>query len=78
MRSAVATNAAASEVMLETLENAASTFRDPARRAILRKEGEMLMEQAKGALKGPDLETVEARYRKFAQAISARPLRAAS
>ena len=69
IRSGVATNPAAATVMLETLENAAVPIQHEGRRTILRKEGDMLLEQAQLALKGPDLEEVEARYRKFAATL---------
>lgn len=79
IRSAVATNASAAQVMLETLENAAVPIRHEGRREVLRKEGELLLQQAQLALSGPDLEEVEARYREFAAKLpEPTPVRAVS
>ncbi|MGB3165299.1 MAG: DUF2254 family protein, partial [Alteraurantiacibacter sp.] len=78
IRSGVATSAAASEVMLETLRNAATPIKHAGRRKVLRLEAELLMEQARLALEGPDLKKVEHRFREFAQAVPSNRLREAS
>lgn len=78
IRSAVATSATAAQIMLEALENAAVTIQHPQRKDILRKEADGLMAQAREALTGPDLETVENRYRQFQLRVPATRLRAAS
>ena len=70
VRSGVATSRLASLVMLDTLRHAARTLDDEARQALLRREGDRLLEQARLALEGPDLEEVEARHVLFAQALS--------
>ncbi|MGI8944365.1 MAG: DUF2254 domain-containing protein [Qipengyuania sp.] len=67
LRSAVATSPTAAQVAFDTLFNAAATLDDESRRAVLRTEGEQLMRQTREALKGPDLEQVEASYRTFIQ-----------
>ena len=78
IRSGVATSAAATEVMLETIENAALPIKHSGRVQILRNEADMLIAQARLALSGPDLDMVERRYSKFQVAVPLRPLRAAS
>jgi len=78
IRSAVAANRNSAQVMLEALENAASTIRNPRRRAVLRQEADALMEQAGEVLTGRDLEKVEQRYREFEERVPATQLRAAS
>jgi len=70
VRSAVATNRQAALVMLDALLHAARTLDDETRQALLRREGDRLLEQARLMLKGPDLEEVEARHVLFAQALS--------
>jgi len=65
MRSAVATSPNAALVMLDVIANAASPLGSSKRREALREQGQLLMEQVAGVLKGPDLEMVEARYREF-------------
>ena len=65
MRPAVATSPNAAVVMFETLHHAASTLDDATRHAALVHEGEQLFRQAREHLSGPDIETVEARFRKF-------------
>jgi uncharacterized membrane protein len=65
IRGAAATSPIASQVMLEALENAAAPITDMARRGILREHGHLLGEQARLALKGPDLKLVEDRLVAF-------------
>ena len=71
VRSSVATSRLASLVMLDALLHAARTIDDERRQALLRREGDRLLEQAQLALKGPDLQEVEARHVVFAQALPA-------
>ncbi|WP_340587269.1 DUF2254 domain-containing protein [Erythrobacter alti] len=78
IRSAVATSHAAAQVMLEALENASVPIQHPGRRAILRREAEALLAQARNELDGPDLKAVEDRFRLYAQRIPARHVREAS
>jgi len=69
VRSSVATSRTAALVMLDTLRQAAHTFDDEGRQALLRREGDRLLDQARLMLKGPDLEEVEARHVLFARAL---------
>ncbi|AKH42571.1 putative membrane protein [Altererythrobacter atlanticus] len=69
MRSAIATSRIAALVMLDTLRNAAAPIQDESRQALLRREGDRLLEQARNALTGPDLQEVEARHVSFSQAF---------
>ena len=59
IRSGVATSPIAAEVMLDTLANAAGPIGDEKRSAMLRAEGKHLVEQARLALTGPDLDRFE-------------------
>ena len=70
IRSAVATNRLASLVMLDALRHASSAIDDEARRALLRREGDRLLEQARLKLEGPDLQEVEARHVTFCEALA--------
>ncbi|MGB3712215.1 MAG: DUF2254 domain-containing protein [Erythrobacter sp.] len=70
IRGSVATSPNASMVMLDTLANAAIPVKDVTRRAMLRDEGRLLIEQAREALVGPELATLEKRYDRFASTIS--------
>lgn len=65
IRSAVAASPNAALVMLDVLGNAAGPVRDAARRAGLREQGRLLIEQVREALVGPDLALVEERHREF-------------
>ncbi|WP_299196694.1 DUF2254 domain-containing protein [uncultured Erythrobacter sp.] len=65
LRSAVATSPNAALVMLDVLGNAATPVKDRDRREMLRDQGRLLIEQTREALTGPDLQSVEARYREF-------------
>ncbi len=65
IRSAVASSPIASEVMLDTLANAATPIEDETRQAILRTEGKRLAEQARLVLVGPDLERFETHLATF-------------
>ena len=69
LRSAVATNATASLVMLDSLRTAAAPIEDQGRIALLRLQGEKLVEQARLSLTGPDLAEVEERYLLFLKAF---------
>ena len=71
MRSGVATSPIATIVMLDVLRNAAAPVKDAKRRQLLRGEGHDLIEQARLALKGPDLAQVEQRYEGFVEAFPA-------
>jgi uncharacterized membrane protein len=66
MRSGVASSPVAAMVALETIANTACVIDDETRRGDLMREADMLFEQAKKALVGPDLDMVEARYRALA------------
>ncbi len=62
IRSAVATSPIATKIMLDTLRNAALTIEGEKRRELLLGEAAQLREQARLALKGPDLREVEDRF----------------
>lgn len=65
VRSAVATSPRASLVMFDVLANAASTIDETKRIDLLRGEAALLLEQARTALQGPDLQDVEDRHKAF-------------
>ncbi|MGB3739366.1 MAG: DUF2254 domain-containing protein [Pontixanthobacter sp.] len=65
MRSAVSTSTTASIITFNTLAKAAVILNDATRHKDIVKEGHQLMRQARENLTGPDLEMVEARYRRF-------------
>ncbi|MBX7458141.1 DUF2254 domain-containing protein [Qipengyuania sp. 1NDH17] len=65
MRSGVATNRIAALVTFDALVDAASTLDDEQRRAVIKKEGDLLAMQAREHLLGPELDAVEARYQTF-------------
>ena len=69
MRSAVATNRIAALVTFDALVDAASTLDDEKRRAVLKREGDLLAMQSREHLVGPELDAVEARYQIFLQRI---------
>jgi len=69
MRSAVATSRPAAMVMLDSLRHAAGAINDERRAGLLQREGERLLEQARLALDGPDLQELEARHALFARAL---------
>ena len=69
MRSAVATSPTAALVMLDSLRDAAAPIDSKARRALLRQQGKLLLEQARLALAGPDLDDVEQRHAAFDKAF---------
>ncbi|RJY09180.1 DUF2254 domain-containing protein [Aurantiacibacter aquimixticola] len=77
IRSGVATSSTASQIMFESLENAAIPIQHSKRCKSLENEAELLMKQARTALKGPDLEKVEERYKLFKERLSASHVRAA-
>ena len=62
MRSGVASSPVATMVGLETIANVARVIDDETRKADLMREADLLFAQAEGALSGPDLEMVRARY----------------
>lgn len=65
MRSAASTSPIASEVMLDTLANAANPIRDEKRQALLREEGRLLALQGETNLRGPDLDRMQGHYAEF-------------
>ena len=70
MRSGVAANHTASLVMLDTLRHAASPISDASNRRLLRQQGDLLIEQVRTELKGPDLQEVEARFVTFCAVLN--------
>ena len=70
IRSGVATNRIAALAMFDALLNAATALNNESREKILRGQGELLMRQAREHLLGPELETIEARFVRFEQALS--------
>ena len=67
MRGGLASNRIAALVAFDAIVDAASMLDDEARRAILIREGELLVTQAREHLVGPELHLVEARYQRFLQ-----------
>lgn len=67
MRGGLASNRIAALVAFDALVDAASMLDDEARRAILIREGDLLVTQAREHLVGPELHLVEARYQRFLQ-----------
>jgi uncharacterized membrane protein len=67
IRSGVATNRIAALVMLDALRDADSTLDDEARRTQLKRQGDLLLKQARVHLSGPELHEVEARHAGFAK-----------
>ncbi len=65
MRGSVATNRIAALVTFDALVDAASTLNDESRRGELKLQGDLLREQAREHLVGPELHEVEARYQQF-------------
>ena len=65
MRSGVATNRIAALVTFDALVDAASMLDDEDRRAVIKREGDLLVTQAREHLVGPELDAVEARYQTF-------------
>ena len=70
IRSGVATNRIATLVTFDALVDAASTLDDESRRAILKREGDLLARQAHEHLVGPELDAVAARYQQFLNRIA--------
>lgn len=70
VRGAVSTSAPAALVAFDTMRNAALPIASEGRKLLLRDEGTRLVEQARLALRGPDLADVNARYDSFMQAFS--------
>jgi len=71
VRASAAASALAAVQFLECLANAATACRSEDRRDQIRAEGERLMEQARMDMHGPSLDTLEARYRDFAERLDA-------
>ncbi len=69
MRSAVATSRIAALVAFNTLARTAAQIEDKDRRALLAREGDLLMEQAERALSGPDLEDLRGGYAEFRKSL---------
>ncbi|WP_454598529.1 DUF2254 domain-containing protein [Qipengyuania sp. SM2507] len=69
VRGGIATNRIATQVTFDALVDAASMVDDESRRALIRKEGDLLAQQARKHLVGPELDAVEARYRRFLERI---------
>ena len=69
IRSAVATNRIAALVMLDALRDAGSTLDDEVRQMALKRLVDLLLEQAREHLSGPELHEVEARHAGFARAF---------
>lgn len=69
LRGAAATSLPAMLVMLDTLRTAAGPVEDSGRVALLREQGQKLIEQTRLALVGPDLAEAEARYAMFLKAF---------
>lgn len=70
VRSAVATSPRAALVAFEAIRLAAVPIDDPARKALLRAEGDRLIAQVRLALRGPDLADVERRYARFCETFA--------
>lgn len=70
-RSAIAANRLAALVTLDTIASAVETIESAERRALLVREGALLLEQAQYCLEGPDLDEVRARHALFARRCSA-------
>ena len=70
VRGGVATSRIAAQVAFDAIRDAATTLDDESRRALLAREGEQLMRQAREHLVGPELEEVEARYQSFKLGIA--------
>ena len=65
MRGAVAASPTAAKVMFDVMVDAATPLANASRRASLRDQGEMLMQQAREVLAGPDLKNLEKDYAEF-------------
>lgn len=65
IRYGVAGSPPAAIVMFDTLHNAAAMLDRGSRRDLLTREGDLLMQQARLKLRGPDLDAVEERYVTF-------------
>ena len=70
VRSAVATSPRAALVMFEAIRLAAVPLPSEDRKAILRREGVRLIEQARMVLKGPDMVDIERRYARFCETFA--------
>ncbi|MCK0099878.1 DUF2254 domain-containing protein [Qipengyuania sp. S6317L1] len=71
MRSAVSTSANATMVMLDVIVKAAEPVDDDTRKAGLRRQADMLIEQAREELKGADLRQAAERYRELQRQVPA-------
>lgn len=70
MRGGVATSRIAALVTFDALVDAATTLDDATRREAIRRQGQLLAQQAREGLVGPELQEVEARYQRFLQRIA--------
>ena len=71
VRGSAATSRIASESFLEALTDSVTRISDPTRRAMLRREAELLLEQARLHLEGPELAMLEERYDTFVKRYEA-------
>ena len=71
VRGSAATSRIASESFLEALTDSVTRISDPTRRAMLRREAELLLEQARLHLEGPELAMLEERYDAFVKRYEA-------
>ncbi len=69
IRGAVAASHTASLVMFDTLRNTARSIDDESRVRLLRQHGDLLMQQVRTEIDGPDLHDIEAHYILFTQAL---------
>ncbi len=73
VRGGAATNRIAALVTFDTLVNASTTLNDASRFRLLRREGDLLMDQAREHLAGPELHAVEARHVGFSERMETMP-----
>ena len=69
VRGGAASSRIASEAFLEGLADAMTRITDPRRLALLRKEGDDLLEQAELELKGPELAMLRKRHQAFVKRV---------
>ena len=70
MRGSVAASHTAALVMFDALRHSAAAIDDDSRVALLRRQGDLLVEQARLNLAGPDLQDLEARYVEFSRSFA--------
>ena len=71
VRGSAATNRIAAEHFMEALLDSVTRISDPTRKAMLRREGDLLLEQARLHLEGPELAMLEERHQAFAERFEA-------